>query len=102
MYAMYPSLDINTVTAVVAKKFLNSDFDLFLDMEMLGLSLALTKDSRELTGLDITDVNHARFHTHGQKHVVTNEEVINRMKNIYQSLSSLPNTYQRRRYSVWP
>ena len=51
--AMYPSLDINTVAAVAAKEFLNSD-------------------------IDLTDVCHTRTRTRGQKPGITTEEVLTR------------------------
>ena len=75
---MYSSLDIDTVAAVAASEFLNSDIDLFLDVEELGLYLALTKDSRELADMGLKDVCHTRTHTRGQKPGITTEEVLNR------------------------
>lgn len=73
MFVMCSSLDIDTVAAVAAKEFVNSDIDLILNVDELGLYLTLTKDSRELADLGLTDVCNTRTHTHGQKPGITTE-----------------------------
>ena len=43
MFVMCSSLDIDTVAAVAAKEFVNSDIDLILNVDELGLYLTLTR-----------------------------------------------------------
>ena len=75
---MFPRLDIDDCAEIIANEYLQSDLEIEVDDEELGLYLAITKDEKTLEELGLSDVTHKRIKT-GERNIgITTKQVINR------------------------